>query len=42
MLNLAQLDRHWVEEYKKGDPYDSRYAGRRKKQVKDESELTTE
>ena len=42
ILNFAQLDRRWVEEYKKGRPYDSRYASRRKKEVKDESELTTE
>ena len=40
MLNLAQLDRRWVEEYKKGRPYDSRYASRRKKQVIEELDLT--
>ena len=41
MLNLAQLDRHWVEEYKKGRPYDSRYASRRKKETKDETKTTS-
>ena len=40
ILNFAQLDRRWVEEYKKGRPYDSRYASRRKKGVKETSEMT--
>ena len=40
ILNFAQLDRRWVEEYKKGRPYDSRYASRRKNGVKETSEMT--
>ena len=41
MLGCAQFDEHWFTEYKKGRPYDSRYASRRKKQAKDEAETTS-
>ena len=40
MLGSAQFDEHWFAEYKKGGPYNSRYASRRKKEVKDTSEMS--
>ena len=40
MLGSAQFDEHWFAEYKKGRPYNSRYASRRKKGVKETSEMT--
>ena len=40
MLGSAQFDEHWFAEYKKGRPYSSRYASRRKKGVKETSEMT--
>ena len=41
MLSCAQFNEHWFAEYKKGRPYDSRYASRRKKEVKDETKTTS-
>ena len=41
MLGTSQFHERWFAEYKKGRPYDSRYANRRKKEVKDEAEMTS-
>ena len=41
ILGSAQFDEHWFAEYKKGRRYDSRYASRRKKEVKDEAETAS-
>ena len=41
ILGCAQFNEHWFAGQKKGRPYDSRYATRRKKQVKDEAETTS-
>ena len=41
MLGTSQFHEGWFAEYKKGRPYDSRYANRRKKEVKDEYETTS-
>ena len=40
MLGSAQFNEHWFAEYDKGRPYNSRYASRRKKVVKETSEMT--
>ena len=40
MLSTSQFHERWFAEYKKGRPYDSRYASRRKKGVKETSEMT--
>ena len=40
MLGSAQFNEHWFAEYEKGCPYNSRYASRRKKGVKETSEMT--
>ena len=40
MLGSVQFTEHWFAEYEKGRPYNSRYASRRKKGVKETSEMT--
>ena len=41
MLGTSQFHERWFAEYKKWRLYDSRYVNRRKKEVKDEAEMTS-